>query len=312
MTGDDQPNVRSSCHEGDIRAIVKGTQSATFRMRANFKGRTRQNRLDDCQIQESIVTTAPDEPHICVQDIFEDSGVAIQAIQPHQDLGEEEFVHRCVPGDDLESPLQFFPVIAVASSPKSTQELMRMGLQKRGAGSHDFPPLASLVSWGRNLGETSMRGGQRWELRECALTSGLPGSIDIYHHILLVKTIPQAADRGERGSRHQICLKLRAQSLHRWLIKGGEKTREGRTIWQPIALKECHEDLCKWGKTRVVGIEGSFTAESIAQQHDDEINGVIGAETCASKLHLVLDGCEQADMPQDLSESCHFSHPAWG
>jgi len=24
------------------------------------------------------------------------------------------------------------------------------------------------------------------------------------------------------------------------------------------------------------------------------------------------DGFEQADMRQDLSESCHFSHPGWG
>jgi len=139
----------------------------------------------------------------------------------------------------------------------------------------------------------------------------LPGSIDIYHHILLVKTIPQAADRDEGGSRHQIRLKLRAQGLHRCLIKGGEKTREGRTIRQAIALKERHEDVCKWGKTRVVGIEGTFAAESIAQKHDDEINRVVRAETCASKLHMVLDGFEQADMRQDLSESCHFSHPGW-
>src|SRR5216684_6973627 len=159
MTGDDQPNVRSSRREGAVRAIVKGTQSSTFRMSANFNGRTRQNRLDRNQIQESIVTTAPDESHICVQDIFEYSGVAIQAIQPHQDLGEEELVRRCVTGDDLESPLQFFPVIAVARSPKRAQELMRMGLQKRGAGSHDFPPLASLVPWGCNLIETAMGGG---------------------------------------------------------------------------------------------------------------------------------------------------------
>jgi hypothetical protein len=49
-------------------------------MCANFNGRTRQNRLYDCQIQKSIVTTAPNEPHIGVQDIFEDSGIAIQAI----------------------------------------------------------------------------------------------------------------------------------------------------------------------------------------------------------------------------------------
>jgi len=35
-------------------------------------------------IQEGIVTIAPDKPHTSVQDIFEDSGVVIQAIQPLQ------------------------------------------------------------------------------------------------------------------------------------------------------------------------------------------------------------------------------------
>jgi hypothetical protein len=140
----------------------------------------------------------------------------------------------------------------------------------------------------------------------------LPGSIDIHHNILLVETIPQAADRGEWGSCHQIFLKLRAQCLHRCLIKSAEKTREGRTIRQAIALKECHEDVGKGGKTLIKSMQGTFAAESIAEKHDHEINRVVRTKTCASKLHLVLDGFEQADMPQDLSESCHFSHPGWG
>ena len=99
-----------------------------------------------------------------------------------------------IPANHLDRSLQLFSVIAIASSPEGAQELMRMGLQKRGAGSHDFSSLASLVPWGRNLIETAMGCGKRWELGERTLAGGLPGPIDIHHHILLVATIPQAAD----------------------------------------------------------------------------------------------------------------------
>jgi len=82
-------------------------------------------------------------------------------------------------------------------------------------------------------------------------------------------------------------------------------------IRQTIAVKECHEDVCKGGKTLIKSLQGPFSAESIAQKHDHEVNRVIRTETCACKLHMVLDGFEQADMRQNLSESCHFSHPGW-
>src|SRR5205807_6370901 len=175
-------------------------------------------------------------------------------------------------------------------SPKGAQELMGMGLQKRRAGAHDFSSLASLVPWSGNLIETAMGYGKRWEVGKRTLASGLPGPIDIHHHIRLVATIPQAAARGEGGACQQIFLKLRTQCLHRSLIKGGEKTREGRTIWQTLARKECHEDGGPGGKPLIKGLQGRFAAEGIAHKHDHEINRVIRPETCARELHLVLDG----------------------
>src|SRR6266571_2678662 len=81
MTGDDQPDAWASCHKGDVRAIIEGTGGPTFRMGADLDRRTRQNRLDRSQIQQPIVTTAPDEAQIHVQDNSEHCGVAIQPIQ---------------------------------------------------------------------------------------------------------------------------------------------------------------------------------------------------------------------------------------
>lgn len=79
-----------------------------------------------------------------------------------------------------------------------------------------------------------------------------------------------------------------------------------------MATKEGHEDVCKGRKTFIKGGESPFTAESITEKHDHEINRIVRAEACASKLHVLLDGCEQADMAQNLSKGRHFSHPAWG
>src|SRR5450759_1134611 len=106
-------------------------------------------------------------------------------------VGGEELVRGRIPDHHLDRSFQFFSVIPIASSPKGTQEVMGMSLQKRGAGSHHFSSLASLLPWSRHLIETTMGCGKRWEVGERTLASSLPGPIDIHHHILLVDTIPQ-------------------------------------------------------------------------------------------------------------------------
>jgi hypothetical protein len=80
MAGNNQSNSRSACREGNVWAIVKGTQGSTFRMGTNLDGRTRQNRLNFCQIQERIIAAPSNEAQTRVQDIGQDSSVAIQAI----------------------------------------------------------------------------------------------------------------------------------------------------------------------------------------------------------------------------------------
>src|SRR6266702_3077430 len=306
MTGDNQPSAWSTSNQGHVWAIVKGAQGSTFWMGTHLHGGARQNRLHHCQIQERIVTTAPDDAHTRVQDVSEHSGVAIQAIQTHQDLGEEKLVRRRIAGDHLESPFQFCAVVAIARSPKRAQELMGMRLQKRGAGAHHFPSLAPLVPRSRDLIKTTMRRGQRWELGKGSLASRLFGAIDIHDHILLVEPIPQAADRGERGSRHQICLKERAQSLYGRLIQGCQKPRKGRPRGEELAAKEGHEWFGKGQQSRIKCFEGRFATESIPDQHDHEINGIVVTKTRSGKLHVILDGFQKAGVLEHLSHHRHF------
>ena len=128
MTGDNQPSAWSTSHQGHVWAIVKGADGSTFWVGTHLNGGARKHGLDRGQIQERIVATAPDEAQIRVQDISQHSSVAIQAIHTHQDLGGEKLVRRRIPGENLENSFQFCPVVAIASSPKRAQELMRMRL----------------------------------------------------------------------------------------------------------------------------------------------------------------------------------------
>jgi len=250
MTGDNQPHTRSTSGEGHLWAIVKGADGSTFWVGRHLHGRARNNGLDRGQIQERIVATAPDEAQMRVQDISEHSSVAIQAIHTHQDLGGEKLVRRRIPGDHLESLFQFFPVVAIARSPKCAHELMGMRLQNRGTRSHHFPSLASPVARSTDLIKTTMRRRKRWEVGECPLASRLFGPIHIHDHVLLTATIPQPArGRERRRSLQQVFLKLRAPRLHAGLIEGSKKARKGGARGQVMATKQRHEDFCTGSQT---------------------------------------------------------------
>jgi hypothetical protein len=157
-----------------------------------------------------------------------------------------------------------------------------------------------------------MRRRKRWELGKCSLASSLFGAIYIHDDILLVETIPQAADRGERGSRHQVCLEESSQSLHGRLIQGCQKPRKCRPRGEKLAVKQGHKWFGKGQQSLIKCFEGSFATESIPAQHDDEINGIVVTKTRAGKLHLLLDGFQKAGVLEHLSHHSHFSQPGRG
>jgi hypothetical protein len=93
-------------------------------------------------------------------------------------------VCRRISRDHLKRSFQFFPVIAIAR-PSRAQELMRMRLHNRGAGSHDFPSLAPFVPRSRDQIKTTMRRRKRREVGEGSLPCSVFGAIYIHNHILL-------------------------------------------------------------------------------------------------------------------------------
>src|SRR6266436_9675195 len=79
-----------------------------------------------------------------------------------------------------------------ASSFYSTYHLplMGMGLQERGAGTHDFPSLAPRVARCTDRLQTSLWRGKIRTLRQSTLSCGLSGAIQIEDHPSLSLAIP--------------------------------------------------------------------------------------------------------------------------
>ena len=79
---------------------------------------------------------------------------------------------------------------------------------------------------------------------------------------------------------------------------------------QLLATKQGHERLGKRSEPFVKGQQGGFARHRITDQNGDKIDQVVLTKTCAGEAHLFLDRFQDSCMSEDLSKSCHFSHPA--
>ncbi len=73
-----------------------------------------------------------------------------------------------------------------------------------------------------------------------------------------------------------------------------------------MTTKERHESVGKGQESLVKGLQRAFTTETIADQHNHEINGIVLAKACAGKLHAFLDGFQDAGRDQHLSQGGSF------
>ena len=94
--------------------------------------------------------------------------------------------------DHLGSPAQVAAVVPVARRSERTEKLMRMCLENHGSGTNHFPALAPSVARRADLIKPAMGRGQAVRLRQCSLTSRLPGPIDIDHQPLPTCSVKQA------------------------------------------------------------------------------------------------------------------------
>src|ERR1700730_13893199 len=78
---------------------------------------------------------------------------------------------------------------------------------------------------------------------------------------------------------------------------------------QVVAAKEGHERFSERDKPFVKREQGRLPRKNIANEHGDEIDQIVIAKARASEAHLFLNGFQDTSMCEDLSTSCHLSHP---
>lgn len=188
---------------------------------------TEQTLLDDVQIQQMVGTTSGNHAQISGEHIEEGSGIAIQAIQPKQDRGSGEPKVCRIAGDYLNSSPQFASVIPVARPAKRAEKLMRMRLEDHRPGANNLSPLAALIARRAHQIKPAMGSRQGVRLRKRSLAGHLSCPIHIHYCPLRSRPVEQAARRSKWGASQHILVKARTQGLHRGLVKGSKKARQG-------------------------------------------------------------------------------------
>jgi len=186
---------------------------------------------------------------------------------------------------------------------------MGMRLKHNRSGTNHFSPLPSVIARRADSLKPAVGSRQRIGLRQCSLTSRLPGSIHIDYQPLLARPIEEAARRRKRLTSKQILVKERAERFHTALIKSRKKARQGCAMRQAVTAEEGHIGSGERGEPFVKGKQGWFPRQGVADQDGDKINEIVLAEAGTGETHLFGDGGECALVGKHPSKSGYFSHP---
>ena len=93
------------------------------------------------------------------------------------------------------------------------------------------------------------------------------------------------------------------------MIKGRQKAGQRGGMRQVRSPKQRHERLGKRKKSLMKGLQSSFPAHGVAEEHHDKINHLIVPHTSARKPHALLDGTLQTQLAEHMSQNGHFPKP---
>ena len=188
---------------------------------------------------------------------------------------------------------------------------MGMGLQDRGAGSHDFPSFAPGVARGTEGTQTALGRRPIWGLGKARwrAASRVPSTSKTTHWFPCRSDSPPGLLFVQRASQ-QIIEKQRTQGLDRGLVKRREKARERRTRRQAITSEERHERACTGLHPLVKGFQGAFAADGIAEEYGQKIDHVVASEATTCKAHLFVYGSKHALALQAMNYQSDFPEPA--
>ncbi len=79
-----------------------------------------------------------------------------------------------------------------------------------------------------------------------------------------------------------------------------------------MATKQCHEDFGKRQESLLIGFEGGFTAQRVANEHDGKIDEIVVTKARSGESYLFLKCFQDPLMSEYLSYRSHFSHPGRG
>jgi hypothetical protein len=167
---------------------------------------------------------------------------------------------------------------------------MSMGEHSRGAGAHHLTASASRVPRRTDGKQTPLWGRQVNALGQSPLSSSLSGAIEVEDNPSIPLSIPQTAHAfGWSGASERILQEDRSQGFHRRRVHCRKEATERGTMRQLAAPEQGHKWGGKWLQTRVLGCQCRFTAQSIADEHNDKVDSLKGAEAFAGKANLLGD-----------------------
>src|SRR5229473_1721792 len=202
------------------------------------------------------------------------------------------------------------PVIAIACSAKCCQPLMGMGLQERRAGADHLSTLAPRVARGTDRSETPLWRGQIRTLRQGTLSCSLSRSVQIEDHPPVSLPIPQTTyTLGGSRAGQRVLQKHTPQRFYTRLVQGGKKTAERRAMRQLSASEQSHKRRRKRLQALVIGRQRRFSAECVADQHDEKVDHLIGPEPFAGETHTLRDVRKQALTGQGVGDEGNFAKP---
>jgi len=237
---------------------------------------------------------AGERPDVCRSGqrppIAEGSGVAIPAIQAHEDGRGGEASPGRRGRDRLTGSSPFVAGIAVAWSAKRSAHRMGVSLEHTGTGAHDCSSCATLLSWRAHLLTTTMRGGQRLCWWQGSLTRGACRAITIHHGPRLSRSIDQATGRGQRFADQQLVLTQRAESFNGVLLQGGTHTRTRGAMGHTMATEQGQTWLGNRSQPLRKRLHGWFARPKRADPDHDAIDAVGVANAGTGETDLFGDG----------------------
>ena len=152
---------------------------------------------------------------------------------------------------------------------------------------------------------------QRLHLWKCTPAGGLSGPVHIDDEPRLARPVEQAAVGSKWVPGHQILLKKGSNGLHTCLIE--DRKKAGKVaMGQEVTAKDRHKWFGERQQLFIKSLQREFRAYSIADEHNNKIDQIIGAKARSGEAYLLLNALQRASMREYLSEDCHFCQPRRG